>query len=160
MVEDGKCIINHIKSIMKKIILSTLASIMVFQVLPALAQNNSSTKNKNDKKGGVDLVCMQNATVKRDNAIISAIDTYVGVVKKSIETRREVLKAAWTITDKQKRKEALRTAWENDKNTRNAARKAFKKSKNGAWETFRSDRKVCRDKEDGDGDRGSSHDDL
>ncbi len=156
---------------MKKVILSTIISLMAFQILPAMASHKSNHKNDNasstnntsstqTKKGEVNLVCMQNATVKRDNAIISAIDIYVGVARKSIETRRDALKVAWTIADKYKRKEALRIAWDNDKNTRKIAKKAFKKSKNSAWETFRTERKVCRDKRDGDEDRGSSHDDL
>ncbi|MEK6951413.1 MAG: hypothetical protein AABX29_00190 [Nanoarchaeota archaeon] len=145
---------------MKKVILSTIISLIAFQILPVLAQNSTSSHVKKDKKGEVNLVCMQNAVVKRDNAVISAIDIYAGAARKSIETRRDALKTAWTIADKHERKEALRTAWENDKNTRNTARRAFKKSKNGAWETFRTERKVCKDKGDSDGDRGSSHDDL
>lgn len=156
---------------MKKIILSTIVSLMVLQAAPAIADHKSNHKKNNAsstdnassthvKKGEVNLVCMQNVTVKRDNAVISAIDIYVAAARKSIETRRDALKAAWIITDKQKRKEALRTAWENDKNTRHIARKAFKKSKNNVWETFRTDRKVCKDKGDSDEDRGSSHDDL
>lgn len=137
-----------------------IISLMVLQVAPAMADHKNNASSTHAKKEEVNLVCMQNATVKRDNAVISAIDVYVGVARKSIETRRDALKVAWTITDKQKRKDALKIAWENDKNTRNTARKAFKKLKNVVWETFRSDRKACRDKGDSDGDKGSSHDDL
>ncbi len=159
---------------MKKIILLSIISAMVFSVMPAMANHKTGHKNNNAsstdnassthaKKEEIDLVCMQNAIVKRDNAVIASINVYVGVVIKSIEARRDALKAAWTITDKEKRKEALRMAWENDKNTRKGAKKAFKKSRNGAWEVFRTDRKVCRgrDDENGDGDgKGSGQDEL
>ncbi len=142
---------------MKKIILSTIISVVAFQVFPVFAQNASSSHIKKDHE--VDLICMQNAIVKRENAVILTVDQYATAVKKIIETRRDALKAAWAITDKESRREALKTAWENDKSTRKTARKEFKKSKDAAWHTFKIESKVCKDN-DNDERKNASHDDL
>ena len=143
---------------MKKIIFSTIVSVMIFQALTVLADDPSSTHSKKEKDP-VDLVCMQNAVVKRDNSVITSVGTYSSDVKRLLETRRDALRAAWIITDKKARKEALKTAWRGyDSNYKNT-RKAFKKSKDGAWEMFRADRKVCRDR-DNDEEKSASHDDM
>src|SRR3990167_971175 len=62
-------------------------------------------------KPSIDLVCMQNAVTKRDNAVIAALDKYHASWKKALETRRESLVAAWQMTDRKERWSALRKAW-------------------------------------------------
>ena len=127
-------------------------------VLPVIAQNSTSTTN--GKKAPVDLVCMQNAVVKRDNAIIAAADVYVTAFKNSIGVRRDALKIAWTMTNKKARKEAIRKAEDAAHNVKLVTKKAYKNSREAVWATYRSDRKACHGNGDDVSAKGQGQDEL
>lgn len=94
-------------------------------------------------KKSLDPVCMQNATVKRDDAIIAGLDTFSSSVKVALQTRRDGLKAAWAITDNTQRKTAIKTAWTAFQGTWKKTKQAMMNVKKTAWQQFRTERKAC-----------------
>lgn len=125
---------------------STMISLLfATAVLPVLADtadhSASSTPPSNHKT--VDLACMQTAVEKRDNAIISALDSYSSSVKTALQTRRDALKAAWGITDKKLRRRAIRAAWDSFRGTWRNAAKGLRAAKRDAWAQFNKDQRTC-----------------
>lgn len=116
---------------MKKIAKAISASFLlaVFAALPAGA--------------ALDTACVVTAVEKRDNAIISAWDTYSAQAKTALETRRDSLKTAWGDANKATRKASLRRAWRTYKSTIRTARRELKASRVRAWNTFKSEVRTC-----------------
>ncbi len=94
-------------------------------------------------KLSVDFACLQNVVERRDNSIISAVDSYHAVVKTALETRRDVLKAAFGVTDQKQRQAAIRNGWNTYKTTQRKAKTTFRDARNAAWQKFNTDRKAC-----------------
>lgn len=113
-------------------------------------------ENKKDQTP-VDLVCMQNAVVTREDAIIAAFDTYHANVKTALTTRRDALKAAWAISDRDDRKEAIRKAWSDFKGTWKKERKALNEAKKATWKKFNETSKTCNARGEGE-DQGNDRD--
>ncbi len=109
-------------------------------VAPVMAQNSTSTTSVKT----VDVACVKTAIDKRDNAIISALDTYYAAVKSALQARQSALKAAWDITNAKDRRTALRKAWSDYKTAIRKARKDFRTAKNAAWKQYYADRKTCK----------------
>lgn len=91
----------------------------------------------------VDLVCMQMAVEKRENATITAFDKFTVAKKQALEKRKTALLAAWKIENKQERRTALRTAWQTYRKDSQTAREAFHKARREAWAQFKTERKAC-----------------
>lgn len=105
-------------------------------------ENTNNTNNTNSSKT-VNLVCMQNAVVARDNAILTAESTLNVAWSNALTARRDALQAAWTLTTKKARMSAIHTAWTTYNKAMIAAKKAFRKSRNAAWATYRTTAKTC-----------------
>lgn len=105
----------------------------------------------------VDLVCMQNGVGTREDAIIAALYTYHTNAKTALATRRDALKAAWTISDKDARKEAIRKASSDFKGTWKKERKTLNAAKKAVWKKFKEIRKTCNDRGEGE-DHGNDRD--
>ena len=106
-----------------------------------------------------DLVCIQNAVTKRDNAVISAWDKFTPAVRTALVARRDALVVAWAKTDRQERRTAIRSAWDAYRKAVKDARATLKSDRKAAWEQYGIDRKACKvNKKD---DTGSmEHDNL
>ena len=91
----------------------------------------------------VDLVCMQKAVEKRETAIIAAFDKFAVAKKQTLEKRKIALLDAWKIVNRQERRTALRTAWQNYRKESQTAREAFHKTRREAWAQFKNERKAC-----------------
>ncbi len=107
------------------------------------ASPTTSPRPSPKQRPAIDLVCMQAATEKRDNAIIAAVDTHHAAIRTALETRRNALKNAWAITDKKQRRAALVSAWQVYRKSQREAAQAFRKSRQTVWGQFRKDRKSC-----------------
>lgn len=94
-------------------------------------------------KSVVDLVCMQTAITKRDDAVIAALDKYHASWRNVLEIRRDSLVAAWQLTDRTERWNALRKAWTEFYKQRLAARRIFRQERDTVWKTFRAERNNC-----------------
>ncbi len=142
---------------MKKlgIILSLASLLLGVSTVPAYAHHNGDDEHMDkdivhakvtlgeSSNTAVDPVCMQNAIEKRDTAIITAFDTYHGSVRAALIARKDALKAAWAITDKDGRGDALLSAWKTWYKAVRDARKAFRDARKSVWHNFEIDRKAC-----------------
>ena len=86
---------------------------------------------------------MQAAVEKRDTAIIAGVDTYTASVKAALQTRKDAIKAAWALTDKNARNNAIKAAWTAFQGTWKKTSQGMKATKKTAWQTFRADAKAC-----------------
>lgn len=125
-------------------------SLIVGVAAPALAQSPSPVTSRPPEVSPqvtpktVDLACMKTAVVKRDDAVLLALDTFRINVKKALETRRDALRAAWDKSDKNERKAAIRAAWTAFDGTWKKARRDMEAAKKNAWTAYRTDAKTCR----------------
>lgn len=119
------------------------------------SKENDEAKDEVEAKE-VDLVCMQTAVEKRDNAVIGALDTFYANVKTALTARRDSVKAAWGVEDPDARKAAIRKAWKDFRGTWKSEKKALKKAKKVAWKQFKEDREVCGGEGEGTGESEGS----
>ncbi len=89
------------------------------------------------------LNCMIAAVDKRENSIIAAQDVQNTAIKNALTIRRDSLKAAWGIADKDLRNTARKAAWSVYKTSAKTANTNLKNSKNSAQELFRTEAKAC-----------------
>lgn len=108
-------------------------------VVPAFAQGTTTPT----PPATVDLICMQKAVETHENASITASTTFSTNLKKLQETKRDALKAAWTLADQQKREEAVRTAMKNFMEGMKLENQAMKKAEKDSNKQFREDSKKC-----------------
>jgi hypothetical protein len=100
-------------------------------------------ETKNGASRSVDLVCMQNAVEKRDSSVATAWDVHAAAIKGGLSARKTALKAAWGLTERKARREALRTAWRTWRETARTAVRTWRKAKGDAWHGFQKARKEC-----------------
>ena len=91
----------------------------------------------------VNVACIQSAIVERDNSVIAAVDAYHTAVVSALTARRNAFSAAWAITDRMARKEALKEAIDDFRSARKAAGDSYRTAKENAWKEFAKDRKAC-----------------
>jgi len=92
----------------------------------------------------VDIACMKTAVEKRENALLSAYDTYAGKIKTARETRKTDLLAAWSIQDPKERHAAIKAAWEKYHQSVLTARTEWNQSRKTIWIQFYQDAKNCK----------------
>jgi hypothetical protein len=138
---------------MKKLITAIILTALMLTVAPVLADYTSTsaaTSTPLKFKKVVNLVCMQTAVEKRDNAIIAALTARETALLAALTARRDALKAAWGISDAKARRKALRTAWDAYKAARKKAANDFSKARKAAWRQFYKDIKSCKDRSGSD----------
>ena len=86
---------------------------------------------------------MISAVDKRENSIITAEDVQNTAIKNALVIRRDSLKAAWGIADKDLRNTARKAAWSVYKTSAKTANTNLKNSKNSTQELFRTEAKAC-----------------
>lgn len=87
--------------------------------------------------------CMQTAVEKYHNALIAAFDGYVSIHKSAMTARRDSLKTAWGITDRNQRKQAIRSAEKLFKDSERVAKNVQKTSERAAKQTFENESDQC-----------------
>jgi len=90
-----------------------------------------------------DTACMVTAVEKRDNAVISAWDTFSATIKSALETRRDSLKAAWTDANQSTRRASIKQTWRTYRNSRKSAWRTRRSAIFSAWRTFKAERNAC-----------------
>lgn len=102
-----------------------------------------SSTTSTPRRPVIDLVCMQTAVAKRETAMITAFDKFSAAKKLAFEKRKTALVDAWKIENRNERRAALRTAWNNFRTDSKTARETFHKERRAAWAQFKTDRKAC-----------------
>jgi hypothetical protein len=131
---------------MKKIALIALvlSFVLGLAIVPALAEDERGNSTSTGQTTTVfDVTCVQNAIDKRETAIIAALDTYHTAIITALNTRKTSLKAAWALTDRKARREAVATAWKQFRTDSNKLIRTLSAAKKSAWKQFATDRKAC-----------------
>ena len=144
---------------MKKFLSSAIATAIAFSMTAPVFAESSMQGNDDEAHAKVrvkaevrigkqataaDLLCMQTAVEKRENALIAAVDTNVAAWKASLATRRDELVAAWKLTDTKARREAVKNAWKKFRDARKTQRETLRKARKQAWDTFKTDARACK----------------
>lgn len=143
-----KCMFNKIISmfLMVFFIFIGMTFVNAQDITPTITPSPSATPSPTAAPSGTpsaDLICMQTAVEKRDNAIIAAWDNLSSSMKTALQTRRDALKSAWGISIKKDRNKAIRSAWTNFKLARRIARRNFLAARRTAWDQFGIGIKNC-----------------
>lgn len=139
---------------LKKFIGGALIATFALGILPVFAENSTSTNpnatstppastSTTPVATSPDIRCVQNAIDAHDNALIFAWDAYGVAIKSALQARRDATKSAWSLTDPQARRNAIRTAEKNYKNAERVAKKDFETAKRNAEKKYKSDIKNC-----------------
>lgn len=130
----------------------TMRSVATLVTLAILVPSVVLAAEMKMKKASVDTACMQTAVETRDNALLASLDTLMGAMKSSFETRRDALKAAWGLADAVQREPAIKAAWQAFKASKQAAVKTGHEAKKAAWTAFKGAVKgTCKAKGNVDG---------
>jgi predicted lipoprotein with Yx(FWY)xxD motif len=128
--------------ILSKVFLAS--SVLSMAIAPAAMADNETKTTENKKVLTAEQrTCMVTALTKRDNAVLSALDTYQGAWKTALTARRDALSKAWALENRDERMKASREAWSLFKNSHKTAQRSFHDGRETAWETFKTDRKAC-----------------
>lgn len=124
---------------MKKILMAALF------VAPALtfAQSATGTAATTTQATSTQVSCIQSALDKRENSLITAVDTFNGSIKAALTKRLAGLKDAWAQTDKSVRMSKRNEAYKAYRTDVQAANTALRTTKNASWKTFDTDMKAC-----------------
>lgn len=110
---------------------------------PSPTATPTETPSPTTATPSVDLICLQIAVEKRDNAIIAAWDTVSSSIKTALQNRRDSLKSAWGISIRKDRNKAITSAWSHFRSARIIARGIFIGARRAAWDQFYADKKSC-----------------
>ncbi len=99
----------------------------------------------------IDTACVKTAISVRDTSIMSAFSAFGTSGTAALTARSTSLQAAWDLTDKTARKDALKASWSAYKTATTSAREAMRSARQSAWAKFNTDRKACGVETDGHG---------
>lgn len=116
-----------------------IASFIFALATPVLAENSSV----NAQMLAIVGTCMQSAVDKRDTALIGVMNTYNTAITTALATRRDSLKVAWVLSDKDARLNGLKTAWNAFRNSHRQALMTKRVSRQSTWKQFRNDGRGC-----------------
>jgi hypothetical protein len=86
---------------------------------------------------------MQRAIEKREGALINAYDNYYVSVRSTMIIRKDALKNAWTFSDSQQRKDAVRNAGRAFVDAEKSARRTKRDADKAAARTYKTDAEEC-----------------
>ncbi len=126
-------------------IILTLAvmGIAVYGVNAQVTATESPRNIMPTKAKQLDITCVKTAVEQRENAVLSAWDKFFISFKSESQTRTTEILAAWDITDKVQRGNAIDAAWMKFRKSRIVARKKLNEERQAAWKKFKVDRKLC-----------------
>lgn len=121
-----------------------------------LANEEDSDENENPARV-VDIACMKTAVETRETAILAAFNKFSDAGVAALEKRKTDLVAAWGISDREDRQDAIKTAWSTFKESAKIAKRTLKKERKDAWKAFKEARKACGgSQEDDAGERSDN----
>lgn len=125
-----------------KKLLSLAVTTAIFAPLATFAQATSTTATTTQATS-TQVTCMQTALEKRENALISAHDTYAAAVKTALTNRLAGLKASWANLEKKDRVTKREATYKAFRTEIQAANSTLRNAKNTSWKTFQADAKAC-----------------
>lgn len=92
----------------------------------------------------VDINCMKPLVEKRENALLSAWESYAGEIKTARETRKSELLNAWSIEDPFLRHSAIKSAWNKWRLSVITAKNHWITERIKIWSNFRAEAQNCQ----------------
>lgn len=89
------------------------------------------------------LECMAQAVDTREAAVAAALETSYNNIRTALTTRRSSLAAAWALTDRIQRRNAVRSAWSLFHGTWRTNDRTLRRSKSLAWAQFNVAKLTC-----------------
>jgi len=89
------------------------------------------------------VICIQTALEKRENALIAGHDVFNTAVKTALTNRLTSLKEAWAQTDKTARQTKRLASYKAFRTETQTAHNGMRTIRVGAWKTFETDMKAC-----------------
>ncbi|MBI5156205.1 hypothetical protein HZA45_02935 [Candidatus Peregrinibacteria bacterium] len=133
---------------MKRLTAAAAATVLAATVaMPVFAEGMSASAGANASvkaKKTVDIVCVQTAVDKREQAIAGAWTAFNAGMTTAYATRASALHTAWGMTDAAARRAAVKAAWDAFRTSSKSAMKTHREAKKNAWKTFRTEAKACR----------------
>lgn len=113
-----------------------------------IERTSTSTIKENRGKNlraasSTDIACISLAVGKREDAIAKSWGDFDDRITESLTDRKAALISAWSLTDKEARKPAVKKAWSDAKNDRKEAASTYKTEKKTIWSTFKKEAKAC-----------------
>ncbi|MFA6306766.1 MAG: hypothetical protein WCV70_03940 [Patescibacteria group bacterium] len=126
-----------------------LAEIKNFTKIRKMGNSLYGYKKMNDVISSTEIsaeaiACVQAALIKKDNAVISALDAYTAAIKTAMETRKNAYVAALAISDKQERTKAMVNAFTAYRKAKNEAKDKYKESVKTVFDAYKTDLKSCK----------------
>lgn len=90
-----------------------------------------------------EIACVQAAVGARETALQEDVTTFQTTWNAALSTRATALQAAWALTTKKERRDAIKAAWTAYKTSFNTARKTFNTDVKADWKAFRVAVKAC-----------------
>lgn len=129
---------------MKKLIASMSVALTIMSVGAQTVTTTSEPAKTNPNVWTVEKgQCMATAVEKRDGAISGVVDTFTTSIKNAIATRKDSLKSAWAISDKDARKTAMNDARKTFKTSTNSIHEKVRLDRKLAWKNFETDAAAC-----------------
>ena len=118
-----------------------VASILLLSVFTSAETGNARVFSNASR---VDLDCMKEVTVARDQKIIDAFDKFSITMSSAYAARQTNFEKAWDIQNRKERKTALMTAWEKFRTSSKTAHAELRTAKRAAWTEFQTKKRTCR----------------
>lgn len=121
----------------QKFILGLFALVVAFGML-SLTSADAATVLTSEE-----ISCVQAAVGARETALQADVTTFQTSWNAALATRATSLQAAWALTTKKERRDAIKAAWTAYKESFNTARKTFNTAVKADWKAFRVAVKAC-----------------
>lgn len=137
--------------------LALALSLLAGAFVPSVRANDEGEDSEAREVKVVDIACMKTAVEPRETAILAAFNKFSTAGVAALTERKTDLVAAWGISDREDRKEAIKMAWSDFKESAKTAKRTLKKERKEAWKTFKEAAKLCGGgKEEESGERGDN----
>lgn len=105
----------------------------------------SEIRNKKNKNATstVDISCVSLAVSAREDAIMTAWNSFNEEITSILTERKSNLVTAWSITDSKERRAEIKKIWNSSKKDKKVAGTELKKTKKSTWAEYKKAAKDC-----------------
>jgi len=101
------------------------------------------TRAASSTGSAANISCVAAAVAAREASMGTAVSTYTAGINAAYSTRASALASAYALTDATSIRAAVKTAWSSFSSSVKGAKTAWQKSKENAWNSFRTAIKAC-----------------
>jgi hypothetical protein len=109
----------------------------------AQSSGTATTTQATTTATSTQVICIQNALEKRENALIAGHDAFASAIKTALTNRLTGLKDAWAQTDRSVRQTKRQAAYKAFRTESQSANSTMRSVRVGAWKTFDTEMRAC-----------------